>query len=75
NPDQTIKSPEQLRAEFLTLLGEISPENVIAYCGSGVTGGHNLLALEIAGLGSGRLYAGSWSEWIRDPKRPIAIGA
>ncbi len=75
NPDQTFKSPEQLRAEFLRLLGEISPENVIAYCGSGVTGGHNLLALEIAGLGSGRLYAGSWSEWIRDPKRPIAKGA
>lgn len=75
NPDQTFKSPEQLRAEFRALLGEISAENIIAYCGSGVTGGHNLLALEIAGLGSGRLYAGSWSEWIRDPKRPIAKGA
>jgi thiosulfate/3-mercaptopyruvate sulfurtransferase len=43
-------------------------------CGSGVTACHNLLALEHAGLPGGRLYAGSWSEWIRDPERPIATG-
>ena len=43
-------------------------------CGSGVTACHNLLALEHAGLAGGRLYAGSWSEWIRDPRRPIATG-
>jgi thiosulfate/3-mercaptopyruvate sulfurtransferase len=41
-------------------------------CGSGVTACHNLLSLEIAGLTGGKLYAGSWSEWIRDPRRPIA---
>ena len=46
--------------------------NVIAMCGSGVTACHNLLSLEIAGLAGGKLYAGSWSEWIRDPRRPIA---
>ena len=48
---------------------------VIAMCGSGVTACQNLLALEIAGLPGARLYAGSWSEWIRDPARPVARGA
>ncbi len=47
---------------------------VIAMCGSGVTACHNLLALEIAGLPQARLYAGSWSEWIRDPARPVTHG-
>ena len=45
---------------------------VVSYCGSGVTACHNLLALEHAGLGPGRLYPGSWSEWSRDPGRPVA---
>jgi thiosulfate/3-mercaptopyruvate sulfurtransferase len=52
-----------------------SVERVIAMCGSGVTACHNLLALEIAGLSGARLYAGSWSEWIRDGNRPVARGA
>ena len=47
---------------------------LISMCGSGVTACHNLLALEHAGLAGARLYAGSWSEWIRDPRRPIATG-
>jgi thiosulfate/3-mercaptopyruvate sulfurtransferase len=42
---------------------------------SGVTACHNLLSLEVAGLPGAKLYAGSWSEWIRDPNRPIARGA
>jgi thiosulfate/3-mercaptopyruvate sulfurtransferase len=50
------------------------PAEVVAMCGSGVTACHNLLALEMAGLKGARLYAGSWSEWIRDPKRPVARG-
>lgn len=75
NTDQTFKSPEQLRADFLDILAGVPPQNVISYCGSGVTGCHNLLALEIAGLSGGRLYPGSWSEWCRDPKRPIETGA
>ncbi len=47
----------------------------IATCGSGVTACHNLLALEVAGLPGARLYAGSWSEWIRDPARPVVKGS
>jgi thiosulfate/3-mercaptopyruvate sulfurtransferase len=52
-----------------------SPTQVAAMCGSGVTACHNLLSLEVAGLRGAQLYAGSWSEWIRDPHRPIARGA
>jgi len=48
---------------------------VAAMCGSGVTACHNLLSLEVAGLRGAKLYAGSWSEWIRDPSRPVARGA
>jgi thiosulfate/3-mercaptopyruvate sulfurtransferase len=47
---------------------------VISYCGSGVTACHNLLVLEHAGLGTGRLYPGSWSQWANDPTRPIETG-
>ena len=49
--------------------------HVAAMCGSGVTACHNLLSLEVAGLRGAKLYAGSWSEWIRDPTRPVARGA
>jgi len=49
-------------------------ESVVSYCGAGVTACHNLLALEQAGLGHGRLFPGSWSQWSRDPERPLAIG-
>lgn len=47
---------------------------VISSCGSGVTACHNLLAMEQAGLGVGRLFPGSWSQWSRDPSRPVQIG-
>jgi thiosulfate/3-mercaptopyruvate sulfurtransferase len=72
SPHGTFKSPEELRREFATILGERSPSEVVNYCGSGVSACHNLLAMEIAGLSGAKLYAGSWSEWIADPKRPIA---
>lgn len=46
----------------------------IVYCGSGVTAAHAALAMRVAGLAQPRLYAGSWSEWINDPARPVATG-
>ncbi|MEQ6918276.1 sulfurtransferase [Halomonas aquatica] len=49
-------------------------ESIIAYCGSGVTACHNILACAIAGRPLPRLYVGSWSEWIRDSSRPVATG-
>ena len=67
-----FKSPQQLRDEFRSLLATVTPEKIVSQCGSGVTACHNLLAMEIAGLRGGRLYPGSWSEWIADPARPRA---
>jgi thiosulfate/3-mercaptopyruvate sulfurtransferase len=65
---------ELLRARFAALLGDTPPERTVHMCGSGVTACHNVLAMEIAGLSGSRLYPGSWSEWIRDPQRPVATG-
>ena len=64
-----------LRERFAAALDDRAPATVIHACGSGVTACHNLLAMEAAGLGGSRLYAGSWSEWIRDPQRVVAVGA
>ncbi len=65
---------EVLREDYRAQLGQVPPERVIVMCGSGVTACHNLLAMEHAGLKGARLYAGSWSEWITDPNRPVAKG-
>lgn len=59
-----------LRARYEASIGN-TKKQVICMCGSGVTACHSLLALEIAGIGDGKLYAGSWSEWIQDPARPV----
>ena len=67
-------SPEELRERYLDLLGGVAPDQAIHMCGSGVTACHNVLAMEHAGLAGGKLYAGSWSEWITDPNRPVAKG-
>lgn len=72
--DGSFKSAETLRSMYVAAFAGRPPDSMVAMCGSGVTACHNLLAMEIAGLHGGRLYAGSWSEWIRDPARPIATG-
>ncbi len=69
--DGRFKSAAALRDEFSALLGNTRPEELVHQCGSGVSACHNILALEIAGLGGSRLYPGSWSEWCADPSRPI----
>src|SRR6266540_106597 len=72
--DMTWKSAAQLREEFGALLATTPPDKVVNHCGSGVTAGHNILAMEIAGLAGSRLYPDSWSEWVADPARPVARG-
>jgi thiosulfate/3-mercaptopyruvate sulfurtransferase len=67
-----FSSPQELRELYEGLIENVRPEQVIQMCGSGVTACHNILAMEHAGLPGARLYAGSWSEWIRDPARPVA---
>ena len=66
-----FKAPSKLRSEFEALLGETGAASVVHSCGSGITACHNLFAMELAGMGTSRLYPGSWSEWIRNPSRPI----
>jgi thiosulfate/3-mercaptopyruvate sulfurtransferase len=72
--DGRFRAPDVLRRELAELLGGRRAGEVIAMCGSGVAACQLLLALDVAGLEAGKLYAGSWSEWIRDPERPIAKG-
>ncbi|MGH8354391.1 MAG: sulfurtransferase [Pseudomonas sp.] len=64
----------QLRQRFAALLGDKPAQGLASYCGSGVTACHNLFALCLAGYPLAPLYAGSWSEWILDPARPVATG-
>ncbi len=69
-----FKAADVLRDEFGVLLAGRQPTEVVLMCGSGVTACHNLLAMTHAGLPGARIYAGSWSEWIGDPLRPVARG-
>ena len=73
--DGRFLSAGELRERYETLLGDAPAEEAIFYCGSGVSAVHDLIAVEVAGLGLPRLYVGSWSEWIADPARPVASGA
>ncbi len=67
-------SANSLGQQFKQLIGTRTPGQVVHYCGSGVTACHNLLAMEYAGLSGSKLYAGSWSDWIRNKNRGIATG-
>lgn len=73
--DEGVMLPaDELRRRFADTLGGRSPDQVVMYCGSGVTACHNLLAMEHAGLRGTKLYAGSWSEWSAEPGRPVETG-
>ena len=67
-----FKSPEELRHNFIKLIGDTASSDIISMCGSGITACHNILALEISGIKNVSLFVGSWSEWITDKSRPIA---
>lgn len=69
--DKTFKPADVLRAQWDSVLQGRRPEEVVMYCGSGVTACHNLLAMQVAGLPGSRLFPGSWSEWSADPTRPV----
>ena len=69
-----FKPAAQLRAEFEALLAGRDPATVVHHCGSGVSAVPNIIAMEIAGLGRTAHYAGSWSDWCSDPRRPVAQG-
>jgi thiosulfate/3-mercaptopyruvate sulfurtransferase len=73
--DGLFKPVAVLQQEWRRFMADYEPQQVAHYCGSGVTACHNLLAMEHAGLHGSKLYPGSWSEWIRDPQRPVATGA
>jgi thiosulfate/3-mercaptopyruvate sulfurtransferase len=68
--DGRFKSPEELRERFAALGAD---DGAVVYCGSGVNATHHLLAMDVAGLRNGRLYAGSWSDWS-NREAPVATG-
>lgn len=71
-PDGFWRSPVELSALWNAVAGREDGPPPVAMCGSGVTACHLVLSAVIAGRPEPRLYAGSWSEWIRDPARPVA---
>jgi thiosulfate/3-mercaptopyruvate sulfurtransferase len=71
--DGRFLPPDELKAHFDSLTAGQPADQVIFYCGSGVTAAENLLAMAHAGLGDARMYVGSWSEWILDPARPVEL--
>ncbi|HMA12753.1 MAG TPA: sulfurtransferase [Steroidobacteraceae bacterium] len=72
---QRFLPPAELARRWQKELQLAAARPLVAMCGSGVTACHNLLALQLAGHVGARLYAGSYSEWIADPGRPVAAGA
>jgi thiosulfate/3-mercaptopyruvate sulfurtransferase len=72
-PDGRFLAADVLRDRYASLGAGERP--IVAYCGSSLSASHDLLALELAGIGGARLYEGSWSDWSSDPSRPVATGA
>ena len=74
-PDGCWKSPAEIRQLLVAALGDATSAPWTVMCGSGVTACHLALAARLSGISEPRVYVGSWSEWIRDPGRPVATGA
>ena len=71
NADLTFRVAADIKSEFVALVNHKPADQVVHYCGSGVTACANLFAMEYAGLSGSKLFAGSWSEWVADPLRPV----
>ena len=71
NADLTFRSADAIKHEFTALTKHRRADQVVHYCGSGVTACANVFAMEYAGLAGSKLFAGSWSEWVADPTRPV----
>jgi thiosulfate/3-mercaptopyruvate sulfurtransferase len=69
--DGRFAPPQELRRRFDQSQDGVADDHTIVMCGSGVTACNLLLAMEAAGKHGAKLYAGSWSEWIKDPSRPV----
>jgi thiosulfate/3-mercaptopyruvate sulfurtransferase len=72
--DGVFRLARELRSEFDAMLHGRSADDLVHYCGSGVSACHNVLAMAVAGYPLTRIYPGSWSEWIADPRRPVSKG-
>jgi len=72
--DGCFADQEALRQHYSALLNGVNTKDTIIYCGSGVTAAQDVLAMLHAGLGDCKLYPGSWSHWITDSNRPVAVG-
>jgi thiosulfate/3-mercaptopyruvate sulfurtransferase len=74
NTNLTMRAPAEIKAAFASMMNAPHASEVVHQCGSGVTACANIFAMEYAGLTGSKLYAGSWSEWITDPARPVVKG-
>jgi thiosulfate/3-mercaptopyruvate sulfurtransferase len=70
-----FKTAAEIRSAFRPVTRNVEPSRLVHMCGSGVTACQNQFAMELAGIKDSRVYIGSWSEWIRDPGRPVVQGA
>lgn len=71
NSDLTFRTASEIKNEFAAMTNHKRADQVVHYCGSGVTACANIFAMEYAGLAGSKLFAGSWSEWVSDPTRPV----
>jgi thiosulfate/3-mercaptopyruvate sulfurtransferase len=71
--DMYFKPIDEIKSLLIKLLGDTQPQNTVYYCGSGVAAALGVFAMVYAGYKIGRLFPGSWSEWIKQPWAEIAV--